>query len=544
MAVRSGNCFGIALRLLCRGLYYLDMLFLVGWNEGVSMIMNLFSSRPEHPLGEPKELKRVLAELPLDNAFKTVDEIHGWLESLRHAEGFRVDHLFDVVRQLDEIGLHHVRRLTRDYLHSPRLSKSEERRLWTMCFNYWGEVAGLYALCVQACERNPKDKSVESMKTHLPLMTARLVASRAVQQKWMAYRYGIVGEDLWRGIGSPYLTAVAAGYAQKPVQLYPAQPGLTSVGQQYLQALVLASSSTDSLMPLEIELADRLITHLLPGFSFVESCQQDSVYWIDAAEGKPPIRLARSPLQLTPGMRFFAPGDAHRVLQELIRVVERGEVPKDLNLGGEYPARIVLPVLRHLAMYWAPEPPQRSHPRHPVKTRMAVIQGFDDCFTLFSGSVARLGKERTAESWIVENVSLGGFRARVETLGEWLKIGVLLGMQPERGENWVLGVVRRCSKDSESQASVGIQSLSRQPRSIELRSRAAGFSATGAIPGICLDDLVADGDVRVVLPLGNFDVRESLEFFDGERRCLLTPVELETSGANFEIARYRWARAD
>jgi hypothetical protein len=44
------------------------------------MIMNLFSSRPEHPLGEPKELKRVLAELPLDNAFKTVDEIHGWLE--------------------------------------------------------------------------------------------------------------------------------------------------------------------------------------------------------------------------------------------------------------------------------------------------------------------------------------------------------------------------------------------------------------------------------------------------------------------------------
>ena len=62
--------------------------------------------------------------------------------------------------------------------------------------------------------------------------------------------------------------------------------------------------------------------------------------------------------------------------------------------------------------------------------------------------------------------------------------------------------------------------------------------------GICLDDLVADGDVRVVLPLGNFDVRESLEFFDGERRCLLTPIELETSGANFEIARYRWARAD
>ena len=508
------------------------------------MIMNLFSSRPEHPLGEPRELKRALAELPLDNAFKAVDEIQGWFESLRHAEGFRVDHLFDVVRQLDESGVHHVRRLTRDYLLSPRLSKSEERRLWSMCFNYWGEVAGLYALCTQMCERNPKDKAAEAMRASLPLAMVRLVAARATQQKWMAFRYGSIGEDLWRGVGIPYLSAVAGGFAQKPVQLYPAQPGLASVGQQYLQALVLASSSTGSLLPLEIELADRLVAHLLPGFVFGEACQQDSVYWVDAAEGMPPVRLARLPRQVTPSMRFFAPGSAHRVLQDLIRVVERGEVPKDLNLGGEYPARVVLPVLRHLALYWAPEPPQRSHPRHPVKTRMAVVQGFDDCLTLFSGDVARLGKERSAESWVVENVSLGGFQARVETLSEWLKIGVLLGMQPEGGENWVLGVVRRCSKESENRACVGIQSLSRQARSIELRPRTAGFSATGAIPGICLDDLVADGDVRVVLPLGNFDVRESLEFFDGERRCLLTPIELETSGANFEIARYRWARAD
>lgn len=39
------------------------------------MILNLFSSRPDHPLGDPKELKRTLVELPLDNSFKAVDEV-------------------------------------------------------------------------------------------------------------------------------------------------------------------------------------------------------------------------------------------------------------------------------------------------------------------------------------------------------------------------------------------------------------------------------------------------------------------------------------
>jgi hypothetical protein len=94
------------------------------------------------------------------------------------------------------------------------------------------------------------------------------------------------------------------------LQLYPNQPGVTSISLQYLQALVLHSSSMDSLMPLEIELADRLITHFLPGFVFTNDCRPDSVYWIDAASSLPPARLAKHPNQVTPTLRFFSPGTA------------------------------------------------------------------------------------------------------------------------------------------------------------------------------------------------------------------------------------------
>jgi hypothetical protein len=295
----------------------------------------------------------------------------------------------------------------------------------------------------------------------------------------------------------------------------------------------------DSLMPLEIELADRLIAHFHSGFVFSSDCLPDSVYWVDAAKGSPPARLARHPDNLFPSLRFFSPGTAPQNLNELMRVVERGEVPKDLNLGGEYPAKVVLPVLRHLAMYWAPVPPQREHPRHNVKTRIAVLQGFDDCFTVFAGDVARMAKERTAESWVVENVSLGGFGAAVDELGDWLKIGALISMQPEGGQNWVLGVVRRYNKDSDTHASVGIQALSRNTRGVELRPRASGFSATGAIPGLWLHESNTPGETRMVMPTASFDVRENLEFVHDGQRYLLTPIELEESGSSFEIGRYR-----
>lgn len=508
------------------------------------MIMNLFSSRPDHPLGDPKEFKRILSEVPLDNAYKAVDEIHGWLESLRSAEGFRVDHYFDVICQLDDAAQPHVRRLSRDYLNSPRLSKSEERRLWTMSVNYWAEVAGLYARCLERARQNPKDKGSEAIKSSLPLAATRLMGARATQLKWIAFRYGPVNETMWRGLGLPYLEAEAAGYAQKPVQRYPAQPALTSVSQQYLNALILNASSMDSLMPLEIELADRLIAHFQNQFVFSAECQRDSVYWIDAANGSAPVRLARRPEQLLPSLRFFSPGKAQQALDDLLHTVERGEIPRDLNLGGEYTAKSLLPVLRHLALYWAPEPPQREHPRHSVKTRIAVLQGFDDCFTVFAGDVARLGKEQTAESWVVENVSLGGFGAGVDELGDWLKIGALISIQPEGGDNWVLGVVRRFGKEPDGRANVGIQALSRNAQGVELRPRTAGFSATGAIPGLWLRDDSVPGEVRMVLPLASFDLRESLEFSQGDKHYLLTPIELEETGSQFEIGRYRQHQAD
>ncbi|MDR0440294.1 MAG: hypothetical protein LBI59_04835 [Candidatus Accumulibacter sp.] len=502
------------------------------------MILNLFSTRSSHPLGDVKEFKRVLAGLPQDS-FKAVDEIYGWFESLRQADDFKLDYLHEVVSGLDEAAQPHLRRLARHYLGTQRLSKNDERRLWTTCFNYWGEVSWLYAVCFERFNANPKSKGANAFKANVPLTAARLMAARANQIKWLEYRYAMIGEDMWRGMGLPYLAAEAGGYAQKPVQLYPGAPGTTCASLQYLQALVRESSSLGMLLPLEIEIVDRLVAHFLPAFVFGQERLPGNAYWIDAAGAQPPARLTGRPAKSLPSLRFFQPGPAYSALDGLTRAVERGTVPEDLKLGMECSAAVLLKVLRHLMLYWAPATPQREHVRHPVKTRMAVLQGFENSLAVFAGNVARLGVEQSAESWVVENVSLGGFRAGVDAAGDWLTIGSLLCLQPEGGNNWVLGVVRRRSVNPDSQASIGIQTLSRDAQSIELRPRATGLSAAGAIPGIWLRGNDAAEQIRLVLPPGGFNVRQPLEFVQKDQRHLLTPMELEESGGGFEIGVYR-----
>jgi len=401
-------------------------------------------------------------------------------------------------------------------------------------------VAALYTDCVERAQLDPKSKGCDAFKASLPLALVRSQAARCNQLKWLAFRYGSAAADLWQSLGATYLAAEAAANTQKPLQLYPGRQGVCTVAQQYLHAIVFFASSMDSLMPLQIELADRLIGHFLPHFSLLPDCRPESVYWVDALAGAAPLRLARHPGTSRRGLRFFSAGTALAALEGLLNRVEHGEIPSDINLGGEYPQRALLPVLRHLRLYWAKRPPQRRHTRHAVKTRMLVLYGFDDSYALFSGAVPRREHEVAMDSWVVENVSLGGFRAQMGDTGSPdINIGTLLCVQPEGGENWMLGVARRFTRQGTDGVSLGVQVFSRQAQSVELRPRRSGFSAALAIPGIWLQDGGDAGILRIVLPLGGFNVRETLEFSHQGQRRILTPMELEESGAEYEIGCFR-----
>jgi hypothetical protein len=214
-------------------------------------------------------------------------------------------------------------------------------------------------------------------------------------------------------------------------------------------------------------------------------------------------------------------------------------VPSDLNLPGAE-AEAVLEVLRHLALYWSPEPPARQHPRHPVKSRLAIAHGFDGVVEALGGagggSLDFDAKGAGAESWIVDNVSAGGIGAVVPQMkGDWLRVGALLAMQPDGGNNWLVGAIRRVNRTSAQEARVGIETLSRSPKVMKFRVRGLGEETGVLLPAAVL----GSGEVAIALRSGVYPPGQNLEASVGDKEHVYMPQGGAERSEDYELVRFR-----
>ncbi|MDP2810907.1 MAG: hypothetical protein Q8O34_12230 [Rhodocyclaceae bacterium] len=477
-------------------------------------------------MADPKEVRRILAELPAQEPAVAIDGATAWLESLVASDEFRPDRRIELVLQLDEAVLPQARRLGREYLTAPRLGRAQEFKLWQLNRNYWGELVTAYENALTRAHAG--EKGIESIKGHLPLLYARLLHAHSGRLKWDQFRYGPIDGLLWMAVGRSFLAAVQGNVARRGVTLYSGVE--TTPEAEYLKVLVFHASSMDNLLPIEIEIAERLIAHFLPRFAFTDQVRPENVYWVDAAKPLPPTRLAKLP-EIAPTLRFFSTSQAIESVAELhARIEQAGELPASINFGGQYSVRIVLPVLDHLAMCWAPKPPMRSHARHRVKSRLTVVSGLAAIHQRLAGQ----GGQDGAEAWIADDVSMGGMGAEVPLAGnDWVRIGALLGMQPDGGDNWLIGVIRRFSRETESTGAVGIGTISKTPRAIV--ADCGGLQSEG----ILLDPLVAGEDVRVLVPAADWEENIPMLFTLDGLRARLFPQAVIESGPDYSLGRYR-----
>ena len=497
------------------------------------------AKKTDHPLADARELRRVIDGLRADNAFKVLDDITGWLESLRDVPAFPADRFYEAVCRLDDAAQPHLKRLARDYLHSPHQSIAEEKRLWTTCHDYWALVAERYEHCLNAS--GATTRVGEHLKQALPALSARLIVALGHVFKWRQFHHGPSDSSLWQRLGAALLAAEGAGVAGRAGTPRENSSGLGSPQQEYIKLVAFHAASVDSLTALDIELVERLIANFYPGFAFSAVAEVDSVYWVDLALPVPPTRLARMPSTAVATQRFFKPATAHAAIAKLLHDLERGhDVPADLVLGGHYHAQALLPALRHLVLYLAPVPPQRRHERHNVKQRALVVHGLSQAIQMISGTNPEVGMV-PAELWQVENVSRGGFGALLDSVpGEWLKVGAVVAMQPNAGGNWLLGIVRRYVRLGQSAAQVGIETLALQAVAVELRTRSASsYAAAAGIGALLIREGGVPGEVRMLMPFASFSVRDTLECELDGQRIQLTPIAVVERAADYELARFR-----
>lgn len=489
----------------------------------------LGGGKPDHPLADEKGAREVLAPLAETNAAQAIEDIRHWLESVISTEGFKTERRAELVLLLDEIAQPHQQKLSREYLSTTRPSRFQEARLWGALSGLWTDLGTAYAALWEQIAAD--SGSAGRLKAQLALLGARAVRAHAAQLKWHYLHYEQGEVAVWEKLGKVYRFTESTKIQRETVPLYPRVPSASSAEREFTKALMLATSSPDCLLPLDIELAERIVAHFVALFLFSDVHQPQATYnWIDLSSGMSPKRLTQTP-PVSPGVRFFSAGEANAQLQNMIRVAESGAMPSDLNLGDTCEPARLLGVLRHLKTYWAAAPPVRKHDRYQVKHRLTVVNGLAGVLARLQGGAGDAG----AESWVIENISSGGIGAIVDkTLGDWLGIGRLVGMSVEGGSSACsVGVVRRCSRLPQNQVSVGIRILAKESFAIALD----GQEERDAL--LLNDGRVLKEEVLVCLREGTFDKRVSPNIAFEGNNYMLIPVEVSATGEDFEVVRYR-----
>lgn len=505
------------------------------------MLKWITGSKVDHPLADPKGARELVAELPPHDFQKALDEISGWLEGLAEAEGLKLDRQLEVLELLDTAARPHHRKLVQEYLGMTRQQKFQETKLWTAGQRYAKALTDTYLACVKQYRDGANGAS--AVKKQIPVVIARTLRASAMRVKWTMLRYGPFEAGLWSGIGEIYDYSVAHGFEATELTIYPgALHGTGTIRAEFAKVLMLWSSSTDVLPPVKQEIADRTIAHFAKDFRVEPAMFAGALYAFDAAQDRPPVRLVGD---APPGETrvYLGPGEAPARLKELQTALEStGSVPSGVSLGASYPPDTVLPVWKHLALYWSDKPPARTSERRETTARITVVPGY---FALLDElerdeSDALNFSVSSAESWIVENVSDRGYGALVPaSTTDWIRVGEIIGLQVEGAQQWGVGIIRRVMRDEQRQFRVGIEVISRGVTMVRISHVRGGESEYAVLLSGTPDQ---NGEVGLVMRAGRYDPNVSIELTGRSKSYRFLPSRMMDAGDDFDWATFKVAQ--
>jgi hypothetical protein len=216
----------------------------------------------------------------------------------------------------------------------------------------------------------------------------------------------------------------------------------------------------------------------------------------------------------------------------LLSELARNAVPQELNLGGVYVAELVREAALYLRDYLA-EPPLRRSPRRGIRVGLKVANGYGGILERTDAGLS-FGAE---QHWEIEDISATGFRTVIPPQGtDGIRIGSLLGIQPDGVAHWGAAVVRRLMRDDDSRLHVGAEMLANRVAGVRLESgRDEGQHALWlmAKPGD------PPGEARLLMKLEAFSAQRSLQTSLEGKNYLLMPMGLDERGLDYDLARFR-----
>lgn len=498
------------------------------------------AGKPDHPLADPKAARDVITELRGGDPVTRLDEATAYLESLLRVDGFKLAHLYEVIDLLDQAAKPHQRKISAEYVGASRLTRHQDHRLWKSAAEFWRALAQAYLACLDRFQEDPKD--ARGFAELMPVCCARVMRALGAELKWLSLRYGPVHQYLWANAASAYALAETSGVAQTPIRAYQVSHGDTSVQQEYLKVLVLGASSFDSMLPAQVELAERAISWFSRSFILSTERSDETTHYVDLATQRPPGRLNKS-VVASPNRRYFGIARGRGEIASLLRVVkERDLIPESVRLGELHSVPLVISTLEHLLRQLGNRRSARNHERMPSVVRLMVAHGFRPVRdTLRRHERNEPLRPIDIETWVATDESPGGYGATIRYLsGDWVKLGALVGVKPEEGRYWGIGAVRRIARETETDYHVGVQLWACAALPIELKplDPAPGESADARWALLLSARPDDNGEIDVVLEVGAFSSRGRFAMQINNKPYVLVPAQLVEAGDDFDLARF------
>ena len=541
----------------------------------MSSWFGILEGKPDHPMFDVGEAKRLLADLPKTDPLKALDDVTSWLTSVKDTPDFQPGRRASVIMLLDETGQPFHAELLRQYLAAPHLQDFHGMRLWQGAHGFNKALAEAYAVCIH--EYQQEEKKPLDIKERMPVICVRLLRAAAEQMKLELMRYLDVKETVWEQLYAHYSFAEANQFADVMVHAYPSHVIHTSPQRELVRAVVLYVSSPATLAPNQIEVSYRIAARLASLFDFKEVPDPECPYFLDLSKPGAPGQVDNK-LQATPTMRFFGAVRAVPKVEDITNQNERGVIEQERRFGNEFTPDGKLTVLKHLQMYWRKDHPHRHQERRGISTTIEVIHSFRTISKLVTcvelGKVANLSendaailKERseislasddkidyTTETWTVLDASTDGVGGMIQkTGGAWVKIGSLCGIKTQNSSLWWVGMIRRLHTDPQGKVHVGIEILARKPLSMWLRilgkgaervsnwETSSGSFAYDYLPVILLPDAQNSYvNATMLMESGSYVADSTYEAMLGEKSRNIKLVGLLAEGEDYEQVKFQW----
>jgi hypothetical protein len=520
---------------------------------------------PAQPMGNPAAASSLLAELRSADPVTALDELTGWLESLKGDSAGDPGIRSEVLSQVEAAGAAHVATLLVQYL-GPREGRETARdSVWKSVLRYVSRLTG--ALSESARDLVSAEPRDAASQAHAAAAVVRSLRACRLLAKICFVHYLSVPPQLWRIAYSLHAEAEQAGCAATPVSLHLPHTAATTVTHELLRVLMLQMSVPEMLAPEQIEVADRVIEQVGQDFTLRPRGATDNPVCFEPKSDQPPQRASGAQAAASPGARFFGPGTAFDALEHVYRQLITARTTDIKLYGKDIAPQAQLAAVQHLLMFWRANCPYSPPPHSRASGDLQIIHRYGQIWqhlfrTRSAGGGLSLQTDdeqnpEPPETWVLRDAGGNELGAEIpQPFKGWAKCGAIVGVSVDAGKECWVGIIRRMHAELGHCRHADIAVLSRQPQAVSLRallnrgeqsvfseasSRQFAFNGVRAI--ILEDGSHGAQKANLLLPAESWKEGRLYEATIGDEARYLRGLQLLRRGEDYVRATFEWVAA-